>query len=60
MKHDLCTIFFGREPWFADTECMFLCLRFAGLAGAGRSCSYFIIHAPRNRGFRVVPPHLHS
>jgi hypothetical protein len=43
---------------------MFLCLNFAGLAGAGRRCSYFIIHTPRNRGFRSVVPNwalrLHS
>jgi hypothetical protein len=65
MKHELCTIFFGAESeWFAGTECMFLCLNFAGLAGAGRRCSYFIIHTPRNRGFRSVVPNwalrLHS
>ena len=53
MKHEFCLIFFGPQVhWFADQNVMFLCLQLAGLAGAGRRSSYFVIHSPRNHGLR--------
>ena len=53
MKYEFCLIFFGpRVRWFADEHIMFLCLQLAGLAGLGRRSSYFVVHTPRNRGFR--------
>ena len=50
MKRNLCSIYFGPERrWFASPPVMYLCLQLAGLVGAGRRSSFFVLYEPRRR-----------
>jgi len=47
MKRNLCTIYYGPErSWFASAPVMYVCLQFAGLVGAGRNSSFFVLYEP--------------
>ena len=50
MKRNLCCIYYGPERrWFAPEPIMYLCLQLAGLVGAGRRSSFFVLYEPRRR-----------
>ena len=54
MKSRICTLYFG-DNWFCDdVNIMFLILRFAGLADAGRKSSYFHVYFGKVRKPRFL------
>ena len=54
MKSTICTLYFG-DNWICDdVNIMFLILRFAGLADAGRKCSYFYVYFGKVRKPRFL------